>query len=69
MRAATGFCISDIPHLERNIFIFPVLNANPTPPDYVLGVYLVIITMLLIGQGSRFLLAIGWKQIILRHHF
>ncbi len=61
MRAAAGLSIFHTPP-ERIMFIFIVVSANPTRPGYVLGVYLVNITLLLIGQGSRFLLGIGWTN-------
>ncbi len=44
------------------MFIFLVVNTNPTSPDYLLGVYLVKITLLPIGQSSRLLLDIGWTN-------
>jgi hypothetical protein len=42
------------------IFIFLAVYANPTLLDYVIGANLVKFFLLLIGQGSRPLLHIGW---------
>ncbi len=54
------FNFLDIPPL-RNFFL--AVNANPTPLDSVLGVYLVKTLLLRIGQGSRPLLRIGCRDL------
>ncbi len=55
--------------LQKFFFVFLAVNANPTLLDYVIGVYLVKIIVLLIGQGSMTLLSIGWMNLkILRRH-
>jgi hypothetical protein len=40
------------------LLLIPV-NANPTPLDHIIRLYLVYIFPLIIGQGSRPLLSIG----------
>jgi hypothetical protein len=52
-----------------NDFLFLVVNANPILLHYVIAVYLVKIFLLRIGQGSRPLLPIDWRNLlILRRH-
>jgi hypothetical protein len=43
-------------------YIFLAVNANPTPLDLVIGVYLFIILLFIIGQGSRPLLPIDRRN-------
>jgi hypothetical protein len=58
------FKFFDVPLLE---FFFS-LNANPTSLDYVIGVYSVKISLLLLGK-DRPLVPIGWPNLqILRWH-
>jgi hypothetical protein len=46
----------------QNIFIFLAVSVNSSPLDYVISVSLDKILFLLIGQGSRLLLSICWKN-------
>jgi hypothetical protein len=48
---------------EKNIKIFLYcFLLMPTMFDYAIGVYLVKMFLLLIGQGSMLLLYIGWRN-------
>jgi hypothetical protein len=52
---------------ENIIFILLGVTANLTPLYNVISVNLVNIILLLIGQGSRTLLLIGWTYLLRRH--
>jgi hypothetical protein len=56
---------SDTPTLEKNTLVFYAFHAIPAPLDHVIGVYLVKVILLLIGQISRTLLLIGWTNLLL----
>jgi hypothetical protein len=54
------------PLQKINIFIFLTVNEKPTPLNSIIGVYLVRIILLLIGQGSRPMFPIGWTNVQIR---
>jgi hypothetical protein len=65
------FKISRCSSSRKKIFLYILLgvNANLPPLDYVISMSLVKILFLLIGQGSRLLFSICWKNfLILRQH-